>query len=155
MTEAFHRRSASDLDWQETKRKVRERDKCRCRLCQVLTTPEYKESWDNCDVKGLFKPTDCAHVDAVSIAPSEVYNIDNIFFLCRRHHSSIDNLINPVTNTHMSPEERWYWWWRIKMRRTDKYDENIDYEEWYRTGYVPESQKREQKNRSLEDILNY
>lgn len=155
MAETIHRRSNNDLQWQETKRKVKERDHGLCRLCQVLTPGEYKESWNNCEAKNLFQPTDCAHVDAVSIAPSEIYNTENIFFLCRRHHSSIDNLIDPITNCHMSQHKRWYYWWRIKVGSTDEYDESIDYESRYRSGFVEKKQTINNKYRSLDEILDY
>lgn len=133
MKTKINSRSSNDLQWQEVKKKVRERDNYECRLCNCLTASEFIQSKKHIHLS--FEPTDCAHVEAVGYDPAEIYNIDNIMFLCRAHHSCLDNLIHPITGNHMSDNERWYFWWRAKNRSTKPYDSSIDYHDYYYQEY--------------------
>ena len=152
----MHRRSADDEEWQKTKKIVRERDKYSCRLCGCLTPGEYKLSSSNCANKQLLQASDCAHAEAVGTHPDKVYDADQIFFLCRFHHRSMDSGTNPVTLEHMDYNEQWYWWYRIKNRTAEKYDETIDYNELFLENKVLEKPKEEEKpKKSLSDIIAY
>lgn len=64
MKTKINSRSSNDLQWQEVKKKVRERDHYECRLCNCLTASEFTQSKKHIHLS--FEPTDCAHVEAKS-----------------------------------------------------------------------------------------
>ena len=76
------------------------------------------------DMKGIY-------IEAPVGTPVEVY-IDNIYNLSRWAHTHIDNLINPLTNLPMEKNEQWYWWVRIRFKKTWSYDKELDYEDLYK-----------------------
>lgn len=125
-TEVNHR-SSNDLKWQETKKLVKARDHNECRFLTVLTPYEMAQVEKCCTNKSMLKPTDCAHMKPVGNNFNLTYDLDNIYFLCRYAHNCIDNLINPLTLEHMTRNEQWYWWWRIKYCKTMKYMSDLDY----------------------------
>lgn len=150
----MHRRSKDDEKWQEAKKTVRERDRCVCQICSCLTPAEWKESASRCDNKILLVPTDCMHAEAVSTHLDKVYDIDNIFFGCRFHHRCIDSSTDPVTLEHMSYNKQWYWWHRVKMQSTERYDEAIDYNELFLSEKWP-AKKEDQHTKTITDFMKY
>lgn len=138
-------RSSNDERWQEVKKIVRERDNYTCRLCSCLTAAEYNESRKAIHLS--FEPTDCAHVEAAGYDPAKMYNPENILFMCRAHHSCLDNLINPFTGRHMDDNFRWYLWWRAKYQSTRPYSAAINWHEYYY-----QKEKTEKKSQSSETL---
>ena len=153
MKTKINRRSANDEKWQETKKKVRERDHYECQLCHCLTGGEYFDTTKACEVKSMLDPTDCAHIEAVGYDPEEVYNTDNILFMCRWHHNCLDNLINPFTGSHMDDNMRWWLWYRAKNRKAMPYDESVDWHDFFYNGKEEDNKKETEKTQSLDDII--
>lgn len=133
MKTKINRRSSNDIKWQETKKKVRERDNYQCRFLSCLNPHEYSMVLKACDNHAFLRPTDCAHIRAVSDHPEIMYDTSNIVFLCRYAHTCIDNCINPFTGLHMDNNYRWYLWSRIYHHKIFPYCEELDYEEIWNT----------------------
>lgn len=148
MKTKINSRSSNDLQWQETKKKVRERDNYTCQLCNCLTGAEYILSRKN--IKLSFEPTDCAHIEAVGYDPKEIYNTENILFLCRAHHSCLDNLIDPFTGGPMDDNKRWWLWWRAKNKSTREYDPEIN---WHEKFYLKEEKAEENPQPENYDVV--
>jgi hypothetical protein len=118
-------RDKNDKEWQDVRQFVYTRDNNRCRLCSILT---YKE-------KLIFDKThpsqwhlDPAHVFPVSTYPSQVYNRNNVYSLCRTHHERIDNYCSPVTGKQISINRHFWWWYRVINKSTIEYDMDTNYE---------------------------
>lgn len=91
----------------------------------------------------MLEQIDHAHVLPVGNNLDIAYDINNIYCLCRWHHTHIDNLISPLTNDNMTQNEQWYWWVRIRFKKTWAYDRDIDYEQLYKDmSKNPEENKR-------------
>ena len=105
------RRDSNDKQWQEVKKQVHLRDKDVCRLMKVLTLVEFATLTKN--AHQLVNILDPAHYLAVSYAPSEVYNVNNICLLNRYSHEHIDNCRSPINGKPITVEERQVWWTRI------------------------------------------
>lgn len=127
----MHRRSNEDKEWQKTKEEVDKRDGHSCRWRAILTPSEAAQFMKLEPMPSMVAQIDHAHVLPVGNNLSLTYDIDNVYCLCRWAHNHIDNLINPLTNEHMKQNEQWYWWYRIRYKKTDKYDESLDYEKLY------------------------
>lgn len=123
------RRSSSDEQWQSVKKQVKQRDHNLCRWLQILTPSEMADLDKICQNRSMLVPSDCAHYIAVSKDVNKVYDVNNIYFLCRWAHKHLDDLINPLTNEPMEVNEQDYWWWRIIFVKTDKYDESVNYKD--------------------------
>lgn len=103
------RGTSQDEKWIKVRDFVRKRDPY-CRCCQILSIPEMM----------LFKksnPRALTHLECAHHYPRHYldtyYNPNNIFCLCAEHHWRIDHLMDPVTNTIITPEKREEWWKRI------------------------------------------
>lgn len=127
----MHRRSKDDLEWQRVKAIVDVRDNRLCRCCQILRPFEVKQTEELEPPRWMLEQIDHAHVLPVGNNLDLAYEPTNLYCLCRWHHTHIDNLINPLTNENMSQNEQWYWWVRIRYKKTFAYDEAIDYEDLY------------------------
>lgn len=142
------RRSSSDKKWQETKRQCDIRDNHSCRWLSILTPKEMallKKIEPN---PYMLQQIDHAHVLPVGNNLSLTYNVDNVYCLSRWAHNHIDNLTNPLTNEHMNQNEQWYWWVRIRYKKTFAYDESQDYEVLY---YDMEKNPDNVTHKSVED----
>ena len=127
----MHRRSSEDKEWQKTKEAVDKRDHRECRWKAILTTSEVAKLKLLYPMPSMLQQIDHAHVLPVGNYVTLTYDIDNVYCLCRWAHNHIDNLINPLTNLSMTQNEQWYWWWRIRYKKTDEYDSTKNYEELY------------------------
>lgn len=142
----MHRRSKEDLEWQKAKALVDSRDGRVCRWYSILLPNEVKQLKNLNPPKWMLEQIDHAHVLPVGNNLTLTYDINNIYCLCRWAHSHIDNLINPLTNLPMSKNEQWYWWTRIRFKKTYSYDELIDYEDLY---YCMEKTKEDTKKKDV------
>lgn len=127
MKTKINSRGLNDTKWAQLKIDCKIRDNYECQLCNCLTAAEYNKT-KKLYPTTLLKPTDVAHIEAVGYAPNMIYDLNNVMFLCRAHHTSLDNLIDPLTGLHMDNNKRWYWWYRSKYKNTIPFDNNID---WY------------------------
>lgn len=127
----MHRRSKEDEQWQEAKRKVDARDGHCCRWYSILLPAEVEQLKKLNPPVWMLQQIDHAHVLPVGNNLDIAYDINNIYCLSRWAHTHIDNLVNPLTNEQMSQNEQWYWWTRIRYKKTFAYDELIDYESLY------------------------
>lgn len=128
----MHRRSTDDLEWQEAKKKVDLRDGHYCRWYMILLPWEVEELKKLEPPAWMLTQIDHAHVEPVGNYLNQAYDIDNIYNLSRWAHTHIDNLINPLTNLPMEKNEQWYWWVRIRFKKTWSYDKELDYEDLYK-----------------------
>ena len=122
-SEAFQRRSSNDPQWSQTKMLVDKRDHKLCRLMRCITVVESKLL-----KVGSPKTIDRCHIFKASVFIDHIYNIKNIVSLQRYIHHRMDNYENPLDGTPIDLNETWYWWYRIYMTNTEKYDKDIDYE---------------------------
>ena len=127
----MHRRSKDDLEWQKAKAIVDARDERECRWYQILLPWEVKMFKELNPPFSMLQQIDHAHVLPVGNNVTLTYEPTNIYCLCRWAHTHIDNLINPITNEPMTSNEQWYWWVRIRYKKTFAYDKDIDYENLY------------------------
>ena len=128
----MNRRSKDDVEWQDLKNKCKIRDFGQCRCCGILLPYECKIRQKQSDFSSQrTAPTDVAHIEPVSLHLDKAYDIDNVVFLCRWCHGHIDNFYSPVDGHQLDKNEHWYWWVRIKYKKTFGYDKDIDYEELY------------------------
>lgn len=133
MKTKINSRSANDKKWQDCKKLVRERDHYQCRFLASLTPNEYEQVLKACDNHSFLRPTDCAHIRAVSDRPEIMYDTSNILFLCRYAHTCLDNCINPFTGLHMDNNYRWYLWSRAFHKKIFPYNPELEYEEIFYT----------------------
>lgn len=129
----MHRRGKDDKQWQEVKKKVDIRDLRQCRLLSILLPNEMEQLKKFDPPVWMTQQIDHAHVIPVSGDIKLTYDMNNIYCLCRWAHSHIDNLIDPVSNELMTKNKQWYWWTRIRYKKTFSYNEEVDYEEMYMT----------------------
>lgn len=127
----MHRRSSEDEEWCKVKAIVDVRDNHTCRCCQILRPFEVKQSEELNPPRWMLEQIDHAHVLPVGNNVTLTYEPTNLYCLCRWHHTHIDNLINPLNNNPMTQNEQWYWWVRIRYKKTFTYDEAVDYEDLY------------------------
>ena len=127
----MHRRSKEDLEWQEAKRIVDLRDGHFCRWFAILLPWEVEEFKKLNAPAWMLTQIDHAHVEPVGNNITQAYDVDNIYNLSRWAHTHIDNLINPLTNEQMEKNEQWYWWVRIRFKKTFAYEKDLDYEDLY------------------------
>lgn len=127
----MHRRSKDDVQWQEVKKQVDLRDGRICRCCSILLPAEVEQTKKLNSPFWMFQRIDHAHVLPVGNNLTLAYDPTNLYCLCRFHHTHIDNLINPITNSNMTQNEQWYWWTRIRFKKTWAYDELVNYEDLY------------------------
>ena len=127
----MHRRSSEDIEWQKTKAIVDVRDKRFCRCCAILLPSEVKQQEELSPPYQMLQQIDHAHVLPVGNNVTLTYDPTNVYCMCRWHHTHLDNLINPLTNKPMTQNEQWYWWVRVRYKKTWPYDESIDYEDLY------------------------
>lgn len=130
----MHLRSSEDLEWQNVKKAVKQRDhSCRCCMCMTAAEKQKQSKYAT-----MLQPTDCAHsaYATFSTHPDTRYNPDHIFLLCRSCHSSIDSHHSPVDGSLIKGgmNEEWYWWWRIKCCKNEEYDASKDYKQMYLDG---------------------
>ena len=130
MKTKINSRSSNDIEWQNLKKACKQRDNCECQLCNCLTASEYNQT-KKIYPRSLLQPSDVAHIEAVGYSPTTMYNLDNVLFLCRAHHTSLDNLIDPMTGLHMTDNKRWYWWFRSKYKTTKSFDDTIDWHDYF------------------------
>lgn len=128
----MHRRSKEDIQWQQVKREVDLRDGHACRCCAILRPNEVTQTEKLNGPSWMFQQIDHAHILPVGNNLDIAYDPTNIYCMCRWHHSHLDNLINPLTNDNMTQNEQWYWWTRVRFKKTWDYDETIDYEDLYK-----------------------
>lgn len=142
----MHRRSKEDFEWQRVKVLVDSRDHRCCRWYSILLPSEVEQLKRLNPPKWMLEQIDHAHVLPVGNNLSLTYDISNIYCLCRWAHTHIDNLINPLTNNPMKQNEQWYWWMRIRFKKTYSYDELIDYEDLY---HCMEEMKEDTKTKDV------
>ena len=119
------RRGSDDKQWQEVKAKIRELDAAGCIFCRAIT-PTEKIIQDK-DVKEgkvesppNFTTLDPAHHIAVSSNAALMYDPNNVFQVCRFHHTRIDNRLNPYTGDRITEEEQEAVWQRAMAVRYQK-----------------------------------
>lgn len=127
----MHRRGQDDEQWRDVKREVDIRDGRACRFLAILTPYEAELTKKLNPPAWMLQQIDHAHIVAVGNDITKTYDPDNLVCLCRWAHTHIDNLIDPLTNDMMTPNKQWYWWVRIRFRKTWDYDEMIDYKDLY------------------------
>lgn len=111
------RRDANDEAWQECKRKVYELDKSQCLLCQVMTVQEAMQFSASNPVNT--STIDPAHRIAVSQRMDLMYDVDNVFCICRCHHNRLDTSRHPITNEHCTSDVTNLFWQRIAKQREE------------------------------------
>jgi hypothetical protein len=114
-------KKATDEKWIACCKVVDNRDKS-CRVMRCLTPGETALIGN----KGKMR-LDRAHIFAKSIYPELIYNPKNIVKINRFSHRNLDDCKSPITGESISQNERNWWWYRILMRTTEKYDEEKDY----------------------------
>lgn len=115
----------NEEQWQKTKNIVDKRDKRSCQFLKCLTLTEASLL-----KRGQELSKDRCHIFSRSSRPDLKYNPDNIITLCRFIHRRMDNYQDPITGqTNMDINYHFYWWWRIKNKKREKYNSSIDYEE--------------------------
>jgi 5-methylcytosine-specific restriction endonuclease McrA len=126
------RRDKNDEQWQEVKRKVFEIDKGQCLLCQDLTASEM-ELWKQSGTDGFSTTkTDPAHHHPVSLYAELMYDVDNLYTLCRCHHERLDYMMHPLTGKHIQQDEVERWWQRIiNRRKINQSEHNVELPEMY------------------------
>ena len=128
----MHRRTKDDAEWQNLKNKCKIRDSGQCRCCGILLASEQNERQSQSDFSlQMTVPTDVAHIEPVSLHLDKTYDLNNVVFLCRWCHSHIDNFYSPVNGRQLDKNEHWYWWVRVRYKKTFSYDKDIDYEALY------------------------
>lgn len=106
------RRGKDDTQWQEVKKKVRERDRNSDRFLRILTAKEAIRLKTTAP-RVLLQKLDCAHYFSAGLYPELIYEIWNIVLLNRWSHDNLDNCRDPITGVAISFEERQAWWARI------------------------------------------
>lgn len=128
----MHKRSKSDFIWLDIKNKCRARDKF-CRCCSILLPSEVETRKSLSNFNNIMTMSlDVAHCKPVSTNPEIMYDINNVYLLCRWCHTNIDNFRSPASLKNLSENEHWYWWYRIKHKSTEKYNDNKNYENLYK-----------------------
>lgn len=120
------RRDSNDVEWQNVKKRIKKRDKNRCRLCEIMTIKEFLLFQKSNPVNTGLDP---AHCLPVSTHPGLCYVDKNIYSLCRTHHTRIDDFISPITGNACSMNRHYWYWWRIINRSSEDYNKETDYEE--------------------------
>jgi hypothetical protein len=116
-----HRRSSDDLQWKETREKLKKRDPS-CRFLRCLTLRESKL------LREGGGRLDSCHMFAASAYPELIYDMSNIYRMGHLYHSRIDSYCSPLTGDPIERNE-WAWWWvRIATSSGGKYDPETDYE---------------------------
>lgn len=130
------RRGKDDELWQECKRQVYEIDQSQCLLCQCMTVAEgitFAKSNPYNTAK-----IDPAHHLPVSQRPDIMYDVNNVFCICREHHNRLDNCRHPITGEVCNSEVTESYWQRIIAKRKENleggprvdlpefFDEDID-----------------------------
>jgi hypothetical protein len=110
------RRSKDDEKWQAVKEQVQKLDKCQCLLCMNLSATEMKQ-FENSIRNFSTHIIDPAHYKAVSQRPDLIYDVNNIYSLCRQMHERIDHCMDPVTGDFCDSQRTEYWWQRIIEQR--------------------------------------
>lgn len=143
------RRSKDDQQWQQLKKECKQRDDGYCRCCSVLLPSEAVVRQSQSDFNpAMTVPTDVAHCEPVSLHLSKAYDINNVVFLCRWCHSHIDNFYSPIDSHQLSENEHWYWWVRVRYKKTWSYDDKINYEDLYK---AMAEQKEDTKKKDVMD----
>lgn len=117
------RRDKNDIAWQECKKQVFEKDQSTCCLCKVMTTAEYQLQKSYIQSKQVFAnitTIDPAHHLAVSQRPDLMYDVDNVYCLCRWHHDNLDRNKNPFDQEPITNECVEQFWSRIVESRKEK-----------------------------------
>jgi hypothetical protein len=113
-----------DLIWEKVKKEVDLRDKRQCQLARCLSISESHQL----KIDGP-KIIDRCHIYSRSSYPELIYNKNNIVTLSRYIHRRMDDFKDPIYGNNISIEEHFYWWWRIKNHKIEKFNEEINYEE--------------------------
>ena len=111
------RRDKNDTKWQDCKRQVFEIDNHQCLLCQSLTVVENLEYQKSLQNTSVIQKVDPAHHLAVSTHPNLIYDVSNVFTLCRTMHNRLDSNQNPITGEYCSSEEIEMYWQRVINQR--------------------------------------
>jgi len=112
----MHKRGSDDLQWQELKKIVTERD-VQCKLIAILTAKEFLILQKN---GGKYiNRCDPAHVFGVGPFPKLCYDVDNVYLINHYSHSRLDNMCSPIDGSPMTKEEKRTWW--IKIIGREKY----------------------------------
>lgn len=119
------RRGPDDKQWQEVKEKVRILDAAGCIFCRCMNFQEKNiqlAQVRNCDteIPANFTTLDPAHHIAVSSNAKIMYDVDNVYLVCRFHHTRIDNRQNPYTGEKITAEEQEAFWQRAMKMRYEK-----------------------------------
>lgn len=119
------RRGSDDKEWQKVKEIIRGLDAAGCIFCRAATATE--RAIQNRDVKegkidcpANFTTLDPAHHIAVSSNAKIMYDPNNVFQVCRFHHTRIDNRQNPYTGDRITAEEQEEFWQRAMKMRNEK-----------------------------------
>lgn len=122
------RRDKNDIKWQECKKEVYKLDNCQCCLCKVMTVSEFLTQKQYVERRSLSINTstiDPAHHLAVSQRPDLMYDVNNVYCLCRYHHDSLDNCRNPFNQDQITKEEVEQYWSRIIQTRQKPGNETV------------------------------
>ena len=120
---SYERRSSSDPEWAELKRKVDARDKRCCQFEKCLSAKEFYML-----KKGTPLNVDRAHIFSAAHFPDLIYEPKNVITLKRYIHRRMDDYESPLNGRPLGVNEHFYWWYRILMKRPIEYDSNTDYE---------------------------
>lgn len=101
-----------DVEWEEIRKKVFERDKGRCRLLSLLSINDLNIIKEN-DANNLRNILDTAHIIPRSMSNNLYYNENNLILLNRYSHSLIDNYKHPITMLPITSIERDEFWIKI------------------------------------------
>ena len=118
------RRGPDDLEWKKVKEKVKKRDNNMDRMIRIVTPIEMVLLRRNAG--SFLHILDPAHYLAVSEAPEECYNMNNIVILNRWSHSNLDNFKDPIDGHPITKEEAHQWWVRILKGNPKQYKELQD-----------------------------
>lgn len=121
------RRDKNDSKWQACKQEVFKLDKGSCLLCENLSVAENIRFQKSIIPFGTLGVIDPAHHLPVSKRPDIMYDVNNVFSLCRCHHERLDNGKNPITGDFCSQEDTEYWWQRIIKQRESNLEESKNF----------------------------
>lgn len=117
------RRDRNDEKWQECKRQVYELDKSQCLMCECMTVAESLAfAKSNPGATYIIDP---AHYRPVSLRPDIMYDVNNVFCVCRAHHERLDNCKNPITGDFCTSNITESFWQRIIAKRKENLEKPV------------------------------
>jgi hypothetical protein len=113
-----------DLLWEQTKKAVDKKYGHQCIFERCISITESHQLKHDSP-----RTVDRCHIFSRSSYPKLIYNHNNIVPLARYIHHRMDSFCDPLYGEPCEINVTFYWWWRIKNHKIEKYNPEIDYEE--------------------------